>query len=137
MTVIELIILCAVIMLLLILVAVILYKQKGKPTALSMQRVEINKREGYLALGESEKLMLDDILNFRPSSQFHSQWNEYGYDHQKYHLVYKKDGSKVIVSLVVYDNEVDSLDKRDELNAIVTKLRYERVQKMKQKSSLD
>jgi hypothetical protein len=71
------------------------------------------------------------FFNFRQTSQFHTQWNEYGWDNKKYDLVYRKNGEKTVVRLVVYDNEVESINKRNQLKFIIAKLRNDRLQKMK------
>ncbi len=101
-----------------------------------MQFVKINKTEGYLTLGDSEHVLFCNILNLRSTSQFYTQWNEYGLDNQKYDLVYLKDGLKKVISLIVYDNEPESVAKRDELKVIVARLRYERIQNIKHKSKI-
>ena len=96
-----------------------------------MQFVRISKAEEYLALGDTEQVLFGDILNLRSTSQFHTQWNEHGLDNQKYDLVYSKDGMKKNVTLVVYDNEAESVAKCNELMFIVTRLRSDRIQKIK------
>lgn len=126
-------ILLALLILIGIIVAIVIYTRKNKAREFSMQCVRISRAEGYLTLGDGEHLLFCDILNLRPTSQFHTEWNEYGLDNQKYDLVYSKDGMKKVVSLIVYDNELESLDKRDELRAIVVRLRYDRIQKIKNK----
>ncbi|TSJ46631.1 hypothetical protein [Fluviicola chungangensis] len=95
--------------------------------------MQINKTEEYLILGGKEHVLFSDILNLRPTSQFYTSWNEYGLDHQKYGLVYSKDSMKQVVSLIVYDNEPESVAKLDELKAIVAGLRYARISKVKAK----
>jgi hypothetical protein len=119
-----------------VILAVVIYKRKSILRQFSIQFVKINKAEGYLTLGDSEHVLFCDILNFRSTSQFHTQWNEYGLDNQKYDLVYLKDGLKKVVSLIVYDNEPESVAKRDELKEIVARLRYERIQNIKHKSKI-
>lgn len=114
-----------------IMVAIVIYTRKNKSRELSIQFVKINKAEGYLILGDAERLLFSDILNLRSTSQFYTQWNEYGLDNQKYDLIYSKDGMKKVVSLIVYDSESESVAKRDELKAIVARLRYDRIQKIK------
>jgi hypothetical protein len=129
----TIIILFSVLILIGIIVAIVIYGRKNMSREISMQFVQINKAEGYMTLGGSEHLLFSDILNLRQTSQLHTQWNEHGLDNTKYDLVYSKDGMKQVVSLIVYDNEPESVAKRNELKALVAGLRYVRISKIKSK----
>lgn len=127
------IILFSALILISIIVAILIYLRKNKSPELSMRFVQINKVEGYITLGDAEHLFLSEILNLRQTSQLHTQWNEHGLDNTKYDLVYSKDGMKQVVSLIVYDNEPESVAKCDELKVLVAGLRYARISKIKSK----
>ena len=127
----TIIILFSALILVSFLVVIVIYSMKNKSPEFSIQFVQINKSEGYITLGDSEHILFSKILNMRQTSQYYSEWNDLGLDNTKYDLVYSKDGMKQVVSLIVYDNESESVAKRDELKAIVARLRYERIQKIK------
>ncbi len=114
-----------------IILALVLRYQKNKRPPISIAYVEIDENAETLMLGDTEIICLKDILNFRQTSQYHKPWNEYGWNNNKYDLAYRKNGEKTAVRLVVYDNEVESINKCNQLKFIVAKLRNDRIQKMK------